>query len=299
MPLCAHQLTRAAAPILVIGGSLLSATAAADTVTLTPSRDNTLFESSSGSPLSNSVGDYLFTGKTATQERRRALVHFSLASIPPGSTITSVELTMLFDRGVGTGMPVNLHRLTSDWGQGNSNAGEPGGRGTPATPNDPTWSLSHFPTTSWGRAGGDFIEEPSGGVMVADTTDLLYTWTSTDAMVADVQAWLNTPAENFGWIVIGNEDVAGSALRMHSLEGPTPPSLVLTFTPPGPNCGTADFDGDGDSGTDFDIEAFFACLAGNCCPACFAGGADFNMDGDSGTDADIEAFFRVLAGGDC
>ncbi len=64
-------------------------------------------------------------------------------------------------------------------------------------------------------------------------------------------------------------------------------------------CGTADFDGDGDIGTDADIEAFFACLGGNCCATCFPGGADFNGDGDIGTDADIEAFFRVLGGGNC
>jgi hypothetical protein len=73
----------------------------------------------------------------------------------------------------------------------------------------------------------------------------------------------------------------------------------VSYCPSTPACGVADFNGDGDSGTDFDIEAFFACLAGDCCPTCFAGGADFNMDGDSGTDADIEAFFRVLAGGVC
>ncbi len=65
------------------------------------------------------------------------------------------------------------------------------------------------------------------------------------------------------------------------------------------SCGTADFDGDADIGTDADIEAFFACLGGNCCATCFPGGADFNADGDVGTDADIEAFFRVLAGGNC
>jgi hypothetical protein len=67
----------------------------------------------------------------------------------------------------------------------------------------------------------------------------------------------------------------------------------------GSACGTADFDGDGDVGTDADIEAFFACLAGDCCPTCHSGGADFDGDGDVGTDADIEAFFRVLAGGEC
>jgi hypothetical protein len=67
---------------------------------------------------------------------------------------------------------------------------------------------------------------------------------------------------------------------------------------PGSACGSADYNGDGDVGTDADIEAFFACLAGNCCPACPAN-ADFNGDGDVGTDADIESFFRVLGGGGC
>ncbi len=60
---------------------------------------------------------------------------------------------------------------------------------------------------------------------------------------------------------------------------------------------TQDFNHDGDIGTDQDIDAFFACLGGNCCSTC--GSADFNGDGDVGTDADIESFFRVLGGGPC
>jgi hypothetical protein len=66
-----------------------------------------------------------------------------------------------------------------------------------------------------------------------------------------------------------------------------------------PTCGTSDFNGDGDFGTDQDIEAFFACLGGVCCPTCWQGGSDFNGDGDFGTDQDIEAFFRVLSGAPC
>jgi hypothetical protein len=67
----------------------------------------------------------------------------------------------------------------------------------------------------------------------------------------------------------------------------------------GPVCGSADFDCDGDVGTDADIEGFFACLGGTCpAPPC-TNSADFDADGDVGTDADIEAFFRVLGGGDC
>jgi hypothetical protein len=64
-------------------------------------------------------------------------------------------------------------------------------------------------------------------------------------------------------------------------------------------CGSADFNCDGDVGTDSDIESFFNCLAGNCPPPPCCASADFNGDGDVGTDADIEAFFRVLAGGNC
>jgi len=71
----------------------------------------------------------------------------------------------------------------------------------------------------------------------------------------------------------------------------------IVISPPPPTCGNPDFDGDGDQGTDLDIEAFFACLGGDCCLAC--GSPDFDGDGDTGTDLDIEAFFRVLGGGNC
>jgi autotransporter-associated beta strand protein len=64
-------------------------------------------------------------------------------------------------------------------------------------------------------------------------------------------------------------------------------------------CGTIDFNCDGDVGTDADIEAFFACLAGTCPSLPCINNADFNGDGDIGTDSDIEAFFRVLGGGAC
>jgi hypothetical protein len=80
-------------------------------------------------------------------------------------------------------------------------------------------------------------------------------------------------------------------------KGPFRGPTLVVFARATSTCGSADFDGDGDTGTDADIEAFFACLGGNCCGTC--GTADFDGDGDTGTDADIEAFFRVLGGGNC
>jgi hypothetical protein len=60
---------------------------------------------------------------------------------------------------------------------------------------------------------------------------------------------------------------------------------------------SADFNNDGASGTDADIEDFFRALSGLVCGTC--GSPDFDGDGAFGTDRDIEAFFRVLAGGPC
>lgn len=58
--------------------------------------------------------------------------------------------------------------------------------------------------------------------------------------------------------------------------------------------GLADINCDGSTGTDADIEAFYQCLSGNCCPSCTA---DFNGDGDAGTDADIDALWVAIRGG--
>jgi len=95
--------------------------------------------------------------------------------------------------------------------------------------------------------------------------------------------------------------------HLRSASGSSLPVLLNFYTNvtecanpcPGNECGNQDYNGDGDFGTDQDIEAFFACLGGNCCATCFCQGSDFNGDGDFGTDQDIEAFFRVLGGGNC
>ncbi|HYE61642.1 MAG TPA: hypothetical protein VD997_06575 [Phycisphaerales bacterium] len=105
---------------------------------------------------------------------------------------------------------------------------------------------------------------------------------------------------DFSWDVVADAARNRVVVGGHSSGGTTSnyDMLAVAYTP-APVCGTADYNGDGDIGTDQDIEAFFACLGGNCCPTCFAGGADFNADGDIGTDQDIESFFRVLGGGPC
>ncbi len=85
--------------------------------------------------------------------------------------------------------------------------------------------------------------------------------------------------------------------RVHCIAGNECGGVISDFVRLDITLCSADFNYDGDVGTDVDINAFFRCLAGDCCATCES--ADFNGDGDFGTDTDIESFFRVLGGGPC
>jgi hypothetical protein len=110
---------------------------------------------------------------------------------------------------------------------------------------------------------------------------------------------LNTYAPP-GWNLTSAASISENGARIAG-QGLNPQGQVQAWVITLPTCNpaAADFNGDGDTGTDQDIEAFFACLAGNCCATCCPCGGDINNDGDFGTDQDIEAFFQCLAGNCC
>jgi len=193
--------SRAARVGLVGLGLALAAVAGAATVTLTTVKDNTLYESATGS-LSNGAGSYFFAGKTRNGLIRRGVIAFDVAgNIPAGSTVTGVVLTLNVSKTKNnTAETVELRRLLASWGEGTSNALNEEGEGAPATPGDATWIHRFYNTTLWASAGGDFAGAASAAASVAGTGS--YVWSSAP-MVSDVQAWLNNPAGNFGWIVLG------------------------------------------------------------------------------------------------
>lgn len=45
-----------------------------------------------------------------------------------------------------------------------------------------------------------------------------YTWSSTSALVADIQNWLDNPDSNFGWLVLGDETGNRTTKRLDSRE---------------------------------------------------------------------------------
>jgi hypothetical protein len=210
-------------------------TAVEETKQLQPSRDANLIESSDGT-LGNSQGQGIFVGRTGQPQgsRRRGLIAFDFAgAIPPRSRILSVALTMTVQLSANGDQPspVNLYRVLRPWKEGTS-VGQ-GGRGAEATAGDPTWIHSVYPTRRWSRPGGDYLNILSAKTEVRGAG--VYTWNSTPRLVADVQAWINSPQKNFGWILIGDESKAPTAKVFHSRESsevPTQPSLTVTFRPP-------------------------------------------------------------------
>lgn len=152
---------------------------------------------------------------------------------------------------------------------------------------------------AWRPLGGGLPEVTFGGALqfTAELDGRLFVAMSA---VWDGHTWRTLNGSVTNASAAWNGDLYGSraAASLNAPFGSLDAATFLKYSQScGPACGSADFNNDGDTGTDQDIEAFFACIGGTCCPTC--GHADFNGDGDTGTDQDIEAFFRVLGGGNC
>ena len=199
------------------------------TLNLTPIKDNTLFEHDFSA--SAGAGTVFFAGETSSFGSRRAVLAFDIAgNIPPGSTVLDVTLALWVGNagpGASTGDIYRLHRLLQDWGEAGSLGG--GGMGAPAHDGDATWSHTFFPDQIWNSLGGDFSLGASATKPVPTNGIVPF---SSPGMVADVASWLTSPADNFGWILIGVESQPSSARFFSSREGNPPPLLRVEFTAP-------------------------------------------------------------------
>jgi hypothetical protein len=222
---------------------LLPAATPADTVMLVSSRDTTIYQANSRN--SDGGAPSMDAGNNSDGSACRALIGFDIANnIPAGSTITSVQLSLvLAHRPMNETMQrqVELHPLLADWGEGTAGQGTgTNGAGTGymthADGTSATWSHRFYDTVPWTNPGGDFVATASGSTMVGTTINVAYLWNSTPAMVNDVQSWLDNPSSNFGWLLLGDESAASVERVFLTREAPTggQPLLVVTYTPPSP-----------------------------------------------------------------
>ena len=210
----------------------------ADTVELSAVQDTTLYEDATGR-LGNGSGQYLFVGRTWDENGidkllRRALIKFDLGSVPPGSTINSASFSFTINQvpPAATSATISLHTMTEDWGEGASNAPGPEGRGTIAQINDATWLHRFFDSELWNTTGGDFAAVAIASESISSSPQSV-TFATNPQLVAAVQAWVDNPASNHGWALLGDEVFPQNARRILSREHADPgkPLLSLDFTP--------------------------------------------------------------------
>ena len=219
---------------------VLAAPARAGVVTILTDRDQTLFESSIGC-CSSGAGVYLYVGDLANGNINRGLVHFDVAGqVPAGSTIVSVRLDLNLSRSRVGAENMLLHRVLQDWGEAGSDSGSAGqtmsGLGAPAQAGDATWQHTSLPNAFWNNPGGDFVLQPSATVLMEGAAGIGTQSFESAGMVDDVQAWLDDPASNFGWMIRAEDEfVARSARRFDSRESGDPsitPRIEVHYTGP-------------------------------------------------------------------
>ena len=203
-------------------------------------RDATLIESATGA-LANGAGPHFFVGRTSQTNGsvRRAVIAFDVADrLPRGVRVTSARITLAMSQTNAGTESIHLHRVLTQWTEGSSVA--EGGSGAAAQPGDVTWIHASFPGSPWAAAGGDFAPVPSASAVVGDPG--LYTFGSTPELTADVQAWLDEPSANHGWILVGNEASASTVKRFDARESSdlaARPVLVVEFGRPADACSDA------------------------------------------------------------
>ena len=214
-----------------------------ESVTLTSVADTTLIETEPGNNLGGAV--IVNSGTTQNFTRNRGLFRFDFTGqIPPGSRITKADFVVEV-----TGQPkeeqnassFGLHRVLKPWGEGDKTSPDPihPGLGAAATAGEATWIHRFaFTTNLWAVPGGaatnDYVPELSAETFVYGLGDSPYTFVSTPRLVADVQAWVDDPATNFGWMLIcQSEEVNFTARRFASREDAgREPNLVIEYVPP-------------------------------------------------------------------
>jgi len=222
-------------PVAMVIG--LSASAQAQTTSFAAVADATLFAESGD--LASGADDGIFagvTGNTTGFAERRALIRFDLSTLPAGAVVQAVTLRLFVTRSNSGSVPIELHKLTSSWGEGTSTAGSGGGAGGTATSGSATWTWRTYLATGWTNLGGDFVAAPRA-VTAVTGAGAAYDWSSS-AMVADVQSWLANPASNFGWLLLDPNAVQGGAKRFASREFATAtqrPVLIVTYDVGGAN----------------------------------------------------------------
>lgn len=202
--------------LLAVLSVLAAATTARSAVVSIPaSQDAVIYQEASGA-LANGAGTYLhagMSGPSGLNRILRSLVRFDVAgNVPAGAVITSATLRVVATKPGAT--TLSLYRVTDSWSEGPTDASSGGGGeagGAASAAGDVTWIHRAYNTQAWASAGGDFDATARASASAAASPVEF----ASAALMADVQAMLDTPAGNFGWM-IRNDNEASKSIQMAS-----------------------------------------------------------------------------------
>lgn len=263
----AQLLTLWFSSFLLVG---VAVTLPGETVTLIPIKDAEILQSPPYEDKANGK-TYLHSGLTPTRGLRRSMLEFDVASaIPAGVTIETVIVAIpVLKNGMESTSETTgtLHLMLAAWSEGEAgfpirlDRVESSGEGYTASPGDSTWLYAEVEAVDaatnaisagrlWENPGGDFETLPSamtdigaGAFTPFDPATGSAVWESSEdnALVADVQLWLDNPEANHGWMFLGDEDPVtgyGNSRTYGCREAPEPdpltfrrkPTLTITYT---------------------------------------------------------------------
>ena len=194
------------------------------TIPLVSAAETTIQPSSADSYMNEGAKDTNYGGQTYIEVsskpsawgNARGILKFDLSSIPSGSTITSVTLSLYLYSTRGYDRTYCLHKVTKNW-----------------TESGVTWN-KYDGTNNWTTSGGDYEATASATVTAGAVWNIWVDWSSS-TLVSDVQGFVNNPSTNFGWII--KDQTEGSSnqdwVRFYSKEytGTTlRPKLAVTYS---------------------------------------------------------------------
>ena len=254
--------------LIALGSTLVTcATGSALTTNLECVADTGLFEHN---PNNNLGGmSFVTAGTTALPSRSRALLKFDPAAvIPSNATVISAELSVVVVGANGFGHDFGVHHVLRDWGEGSGSGVSQGvGLGSPANSGEATWNARFYPGTQWSQpgaeAGVDYLVQSSASATMNSFT-MVFT---SQSLAADVEAWLQDPDSNFGWLLkiddenstvtaskfATREDSANAPVLKVEYELPTTPTAP-TLGDFGRFAGEIRFSFNGESGLTYTVE---------------------------------------------
>src|SRR5262249_50434532 len=143
---------------------------------------------------------------------RRALLQFTVSSIPACATVTAADLQLKLTNVAKSARTHTVHRLTRSW-----------------TEAVVSWKSAQS-ATAWTTPGADFTATATAASATGTSSGVTLHWNVT----ADVAAFVGGSAANNGWLVKdANEGSGGFEFQYASSENGTValrPNLVVTYT---------------------------------------------------------------------